>query len=120
MKKILPFIFILLVVLPSVAYAQDFTMVLEEEEEYLAGNIYKLNLTIDNDGPEEWFSISLLGVPSDWAFMSTQSLRVDQGATGTMHLTLAPPKDAKPGFYSYLLSRPNIFRYLKLYHKKCN
>ncbi len=104
MKRLIPFLLAVLIVLPIAAYAQDFSLTIEDEDEYLAGKTYDLNLTIDNSGPEEWFSISLLGVPSDWMSTSTTSLKVDQGSSGTMRLILSSPKDSKPGFYSYLLT----------------
>lgn len=104
MNKILPLILAILVAVPFAAYAEDFTIAVQEQEEYLAGKIYTLPLTITNSGPEEWFSISILGVPSDWMSVSSQSLKVNQSSSGTTNIIFAIPKTAKPSFYTYLLS----------------
>ena len=58
----------------------------------------ELTLTVRNTGNgTDTFTVQLDGAAAEWAELSATTITLAEGATGTVNVTLAPPKNAKTG-----------------------
>ena len=100
MKRLLPLLLIILI-LPSIAYAEEMDISLSGADEYLAGRSYDLELTVKNNGPAATFKFSILGVPSNWMNTDVNKVVLGTGESETIEILFSPPKDARPSLYEY-------------------
>lgn len=107
MKRVLiPFILFLFII-PSVL-ATDFSINLDVKQEYFATKTDYVSLTVNNPLstlPEDWFTISVVGVPKEWVTvdMASSLLKVPGMGSGVVQIKVNPSRDAIPNIYQYFL-----------------
>lgn len=103
MKKsiLFPFIFLLLSI--SFVSAQDFSVETTEPETIYAGQKTEFIITIQNQGEEDWFSISILGTKPAWVSLENTNVRLSSGESANVKVWVTPSLDAFQASYSFLV-----------------
>ena len=96
MKLSVAFVLLILVISSISVYADGVSITVDQPDEYLAGRNYILELTVTNNGKSDLFSLSILGVPSNWISADVDDFNLDAGETKKMDLVFSPPIDARP------------------------
>ncbi len=104
MKRLLIIILLLALLFPVGVHAQQFQLTVSKPESIWAGFTDKIELSIKNLGPEDWFSISVLGTKPDWVTVENQNIKISSGETGTSKIFINTAKDARPATYSWFIS----------------
>lgn len=106
MKKLFLLSLLTFLIFAQISLATSFSADVELEGSYLAGRAGEMSLTITNNGPTEWFSISIIGLPSNWLVPDTTSglFKVDGGKSDTIKISVNPAKDAIPLTYEYFIT----------------
>lgn len=102
MKRLLLSIFIL-ILLPALALAQDFSINVDIKPEYYATKTDFITLTINNPLAEDWFSIAVVGFPQEWVSTDTSLLKIPTGGSEKMLIAVKPPRDVLPGVFQYFM-----------------
>lgn len=102
MKRLLLSIFIL-ILLPTIALAQDFSINVDIKPEYYATKTDFITLTINNPTAEDWFTISVVGFPKEWVSTETSLLKVPTAGSENTLITVKPPRDVLPGVFQYFM-----------------
>jgi len=103
MKKLLFSFLIVFSLLFQMAYAADFSINVDMKPEYYATKTDYITLTINNPLYEDWFTISVIGVPQEWVTSEKYILRVPAGGSDTTLIDVKPSRDAIPFIYQYFL-----------------
>jgi len=105
MKKLLFSFLIASSLLMQLAFATDFSISLDKPTDYpfYATKTDYVKLTINNPLAEDWFSISVLGVPVEWVSTDINLLKVPAGGSSSAKITVSPSRDALPNMYQYFL-----------------
>jgi hypothetical protein len=109
MKKIVLYFLAMSLLFTQVAFAQDFSIDVGINKEYLATHTDYVTLTINNPAQEDWFSISVFGFPQNWVVSKESLLRVPAFGSNTLLIEVKPARDALPNIYQYFLkvTRPS-------------
>lgn len=93
----------------QITLASDFITSIDVEDVYLAGRESAMTVSIKNNGPTEWFSVSIIGLPADWLALDTTSglFKIESGETYTIDIVVSPGKDAIPLTYEYFINVQN-------------
>jgi len=104
-KLLLVSMFMFLAIIPSV-FAASFTAQVQNAPYFMAGRAGIINLTVTNNGPTDWFTVSTVGYPSTWLVLDTTSglIRVESGKSTTLAIFVNPGKDAIPLAYEYYVT----------------
>ncbi|MEM5778625.1 MAG: hypothetical protein QXD43_03840 [Candidatus Aenigmatarchaeota archaeon] len=104
MKKLLFSILLSMLILMQITFAADFSIEIDKGPDYpfYASKTDFIKLKINNPLPEDWFTISVIGVPIEWVTTETSILRVPTGSSIT-NLIVKPSRDAIPNIYQYFL-----------------
>lgn len=103
--KILTLSFLVMFLILAISVrAQNFDITANVQDEYLAGRTYTLNVIINNSGPDDWYSVSVLGTPPGWLSPESPSIRVSGGSSTTFKIFVQPSRDATPKTYNYVLT----------------
>lgn len=107
MKKALVSFFILfLLTVPSVL-AADFSIGMDKtpDSPFYATKTDYITLTINNPLQEDWFTVSVVGVPKDWVTIDTSSsiIKIPGASSGSVKIKVSPSRDAIPNIYQYFL-----------------
>ena len=73
MRKLLLISVLTFLIFAQIGLAQDFTANAASSGSYLAGREYVINLSIANNGPTDWFTVSVIGLPASWMSVDTTS-----------------------------------------------
>jgi len=109
MKKLLISFLIVFLLLLQITFAADFSINIDKkpDDPFYATKTDFITLTINNPLPEDWFTISVIGVPQDWVTAETSLLKVPMGSN-SMQIQVRPPRDAIPNIYQYFLKVTRI------------
>ncbi|MFQ6020526.1 MAG: hypothetical protein ACE5J4_00705 [Candidatus Aenigmatarchaeota archaeon] len=116
MKKIIFTFLIIFLFSIILVKAQDFTISLDVDKEYYAGRTGIITLNINNPGPEQWFEVSVVGVPLEWVSPEYPGLiKIPASGSGSMNIYVKPAKDATSATYQYTLkiTKSNTNEYLE-------
>lgn len=93
-------------ILAQCVFAASFTADVKSDTTYMAGREGSMTLTLTNSGPTDWFSVSIIGLPSSWLNLDTSSglFRVESGKSTTVNIAVNPGKDAIPLTYEYFIT----------------
>lgn len=73
----------------------------ENPEPVIAGSSAFFRISLFNDGPPGWFSLSVLGTKASWVTLETPAVYLSGGATKTVKVWVSPPVDAYPASYVF-------------------
>jgi hypothetical protein len=105
MKKLLFSFLIAFSLLLQLAFAADFTISVDKKADYAfyATKTDYIKLTINNPLSEDWFTISLLGVPPEWVRAEESIIKVPGMGSNSILIKVNPSRDALPNIYQYFL-----------------
>jgi len=105
MKKLLISFFIAFSLLLQIALASDFSINFDKSPDYpfYATKTDYIKLTINNQLAEDWFSISVIGVPQEWLTADISLLKVPSMGSNSISIEVKPSRDAIPNIYQYFL-----------------
>ena len=89
----------------SAVYASDFTISTDKTTDYpfYATHTDYITVTINNPLQEDWFTVTALGVPTDWVTAEQSIVKIPAMSSGMVRLVVSPSKDARPNIYKYFL-----------------
>lgn len=105
MKKLIISFFIMFSFLFQAVYASDFSMSVDKSTDYpfYATKTDYITVIINNPLSEDWFTLSVIGVPSEWINAEQSLLRIPGMGSGSFRISIKPSRDAIPGIYRYFL-----------------
>jgi hypothetical protein len=105
MKKLLISFLIAFPLLLQIGFAADFSISIDKSTDYpfYATKTDYITLTINNPLPEDWFTISVIGVPQDWVTAKESLLKVPSMGSNSIQIEVKPSRDAIPNIYQYFL-----------------
>jgi hypothetical protein len=110
MKKLLISFLVTFTLLLQIAFAADFTVSADKKTDYpfYATKTDYITLTINNPSHEDWFTISIIGVPNEWVTVQDSILKVPSMGSGSVEIEVKPDKTAIPNIYQYFLKVTRI------------
>ncbi len=100
MKKLILSFLLAFLIFNSLVMAEDFSVDVKIKDYYIATQTDYITLKINNQLPEDWFSIGLIG-SEKWVQAETSLLRVPGFGSGEMRIVVQPPKDVVPRLVPY-------------------
>lgn len=105
MKKLLISFLVIFTLLLQVAFAADFTVNIDKKTDYpfYATKTDYITLTINNPSQEDWFTLSLIGVPREWVNIEENIVKIPSMGSSSVKIEVIPDKVAIPNIYQYFL-----------------
>ena len=105
MKKLMISFLIMFSLLFQAVYAADFSISVDKSADYpfYATKTDYITLTINNPLSKDLFTISVIGVPSEWINAESSILEVPGSGSGFVRIAVKPSRDAIPSIYRYFL-----------------
>jgi len=104
MKRLIISFLVLSFVLTQLVSATDFSINVDLKEFYFAAKTDYIILKINNDlSYEDWFTISVIGVPQEWVIPETSLKRIPAYGSEEIKIEVKLGRDAMPNVYSYFL-----------------
>ena len=110
MKKLFISFLVTFTLLLQIAFAADFSINVDKKTDYpfYATKTDYITLTINNPSNEDWFTISLIGVPKEWVTAQNSIIKVPRMGSNSVKIEVSPDKVAIPNIYQYFLKVTRI------------
>ena len=110
MKKLLLSFLIAFLLVLQISFAADFSINIDKQTDYpfYATKTDYINVKISNPLQEDWFTISLIGVPQEWVTLKDSLLKVPAMGSGSVQIEVKPSRDAIPNIYQYSLKLTRV------------
>jgi len=108
MKRMLILLFLLILFMPfSLAFAQNMNVDVTPSESIYAGRVAEFDVSIENNGESDWFSLSVFGTVPEWITIEKPSLYIESGKKAVTKIWISPSENALQSTYKYniLVSR---------------
>jgi len=95
--------FIVFIITVGTVFGEDFSISIDKNDYYLAGRQGVIELTIDNMGRSDWFTISVLG-EDEWIKEENALAQIASGESKIINLIVDIPKGIAPMIKGYFLT----------------